>query len=137
MALVCLDNLDAVAGNKDWEQALFHLCNRARESECRLLFSAAVAPRELNVQLADLQSRLSWGVVMQLPEPGDEDKLEILCFRAHRRGLVLSPEVAAYILARASRSLTDLMQILESLDRESLVQQRQLSIPFVRQCLGW
>ena len=137
MTLICLDNLDAVAGDADWEQALFHLCNRARESGARLLFSASEAPRNLQVQLPDLQSRLSWGVVMQLPEPDDEDKLEILRFRAGRRGLQLPPEVARFILGRSSRSLTDLMAVLEQLDRESLVHQRQLSIPFVKQCMGW
>ena len=137
LALVCLDNLDSVAGDDAWEQALFHLCNRARESGCSLLFSATEAPRNLQLQLADLQSRLSWGVVLQLPEPADEDKIQILRFRANRRGLQLSTEVAAYVLARAPRRLADLMRILDCLDRESLVHQRQLSIPFVKQCMGW
>jgi DnaA family protein len=137
LALVCLDNLDAVIGNDDWERALFNLCNRARESGARLLFAAAVAPRQLGVQLPDLQSRLSWGVVVQLPEPADEDKLGILRFRAERRGLQLSREVATYILSRAPRSLTALMETLERLDRESLVHKRQLSIPFVKQSMGW
>jgi DnaA family protein len=137
MTLICLDNLDSVVGDEGWEHALFHLCNRARESGARLVFSAGEAPRNLPVQLADLQSRLSWGVVMQLPEPGDEDKLDIFRFRAQRRGLRVSPEVAAYIMSRAPRSLTALMEVLERLDRESLVQQRQLSIPFVKQCMGW
>ncbi|MCZ6828112.1 MAG: DnaA regulatory inactivator Hda [Gammaproteobacteria bacterium] len=137
MALICLDDLDAVAGDAAWELALFHLCNRARESGARLLFSASDAPRNLRVQLPDLRSRLSWGVIMQLPEPGDEDKLDILRFRASRRGLQLSREVAAFILARAPRSLTDLMAVLDQLDRESLVHQRQLSIPFVKQCMDW
>ena len=85
MALVCLDDLDAVVGDAGWEQALFHFCNRTRESGTRLLFAASEAPRNLPVQLPDLQSRLSWGVVLQLGEPSDEDKLDILCFRAGRR----------------------------------------------------
>ena len=137
MALIALDDLDAVTGDEAWEHALFHLWNRARESGARLLFSANDTPRNLRVSLPDLRSRLSAGVVMQLPEPLDEEKLEILCFRAKRRGLLLSPEVATYILARAPRSLADLMAVLERLDRESLVHQRQLSIPFVKQCMGW
>ena len=137
LSLICLDDLDAVVKNAAWEQALFHLCNRTRDSGARLLFSASEAPRNLPVQLADLQSRLSWGVVMQLDEAGDEDKLEILRFRAGRRGLQLSREVATFILTRAPRSLTDLMAVLEQLDRESLVHQRQLSIPFVKQCMDW
>jgi DnaA family protein len=135
--LIALDDLDAVIGNQAWEHALFHFWNRARESGTRLLFSASDTPRNLPVKLADLRSRLSAGIVMQLPEPADEEKHEILRFRAKRRGLILTPEVAAYILSRAPRSLSDLMAVLEQLDRASLVHQRQLSIPFVKQCMAW
>ncbi|MCZ7167078.1 DnaA ATPase domain-containing protein, partial [Salmonella enterica] len=35
--LVCLDDLQAVAGRADWEEALFHLFNRLRDSGRRLL----------------------------------------------------------------------------------------------------
>ncbi len=137
LALVCLDNIEAVTGNAAWEEALFHLINRARASDCRLIFSANSAPRQLGVQLADLQSRLSWGVVFQLPELGDEDKLQILQFRARRRGMQLSDDSARYILARAGRSLGELMDLLEQLDRASMVAQRPLSIPFIKSTLDW
>jgi DnaA family protein len=137
LALICLDNLDAIAGRPDWEEALFHLLNRARMSHCRLLFGAASAPRQLGIQLADLESRLCWAVVFQLPEPADADKLRILQFRASRRGMTLSDEAAQYIFNRASRSLSELIGLLEQLDHASMVAQRQLSIPFIRDALGW
>ncbi|MEP5764977.1 MAG: DnaA regulatory inactivator Hda [Halieaceae bacterium] len=137
LSLICLDNLDAVAGKPDWEEALFHLINRCREQGCRLVFSAAAAPRQLAVQLADLRSRLSWGMVFQLPDVTDADKLLILQFRARQRGMTLGDETAAYIMSRASRSLAELIDVLEQLDRDSMVAQRPLTIPFVKQSLGW
>jgi DnaA family protein len=137
MGLICLDDLDKVIADPAWERALFNLCNRVRETGARLLISANEAPRNLRVQLPDLQSRLSWGVVLQLPEPDDEAKLAILGFRAARRGLQLSGEPARFILARSDRSMSGLMAVLDRLDQESLVHQRQLSIPFIKQCMGW
>jgi DnaA family protein len=137
MRLVSLDNLQAVVADSAWEEALFHLINRAQATGCRLLFSADSAPRQLGVQLPDLQSRLSWGVVYQLPELADADKLQILRFRSQRRGIELGEESARYILARAARSLADLMDLLEQLDQASLVAQRPLSIPFIKSTLGW
>jgi DnaA family protein len=137
LALICLDNLEAIAGRASWEEALFHLINRARMSHCRLLFGAASAPRQLGIELADLESRLSWAVVFHLPEPADAEKLRILQFRASRRGMTLSDEAAQYIFNRASRSLGELIALLEQLDRASMVAKRPLSIPFIRQTLGW
>ena len=135
--LVCLDDLDAVAGRADWELALFGLYNRIRERGTRLLVAAACAPRLVPLQLEDLRSRLAWGVVYHLPAGDDMQKKAILQFRARRRGLTLPEEVANYLVSRAPRNLDALLELLNRLDRASLEQQRALSIPFVKQTLGW
>lgn len=137
LSRVCLDNLHAVAGDSDWEMALFNFINRARERGCRLLVSAEAAPRQLPIALPDLASRLSWGVVFQLAVPNDQDKLAILQFRAARRGLLLEDEAARYLLSRAPRAMSALMDLLEQLDRDSMALQRTLTIPFIKSRLGW
>ena len=135
--LVCLDDVNCVLGNDDWELALFDLLNRAREWGCRLVLAADGPPRTQRVSLPDLGSRLSWGVVFQLPPPDDETRGAILQFRAQRRGLALPEEVASYIGHRAPRSLDRLLEVLDQLDRASLSEKRALSIPFVKRSLGW
>lgn len=136
MQLICLDDLDAVLGNQGWELALFNLYNLSRESGCRMLLSASASPRELLVDLADLRSRLSWGVVYHLTVPDDERRCDILQFRARRRGLELNREVANFLVNRVPRSMDKLLLCLEQLDRASLTHKRALSIPFVKQTLG-
>lgn len=135
--LVCLDDLDAVAGRRDWEEALFHLFNRLRDSGRRLLLSANCSPRELPVGLPDLQSRLTLALVFQLQSLSDEDKLRALQLRASRRGLQLSDEVGRFILTRGTRSMSALFELLERLDQASLQAQRKLTIPFLKATLGW
>jgi len=137
MNLICLDDLETVFGHERWELELFHLLNRARDRGCRLLISATTAPRASQVALADLKSRLSWGIVYQIPLPDDRELEAILQFRARRRGLQLAPEVARFIVQRAPRALTSLLDVLEDIDRASLARQRALSIPFVKEVLGW
>lgn len=135
--LVCLDDLQAIAGDTDWEEGLFHLFNRLRDSGRRLLLSADVAPRALTIRLPDLQSRLTLALVFQLQQLSDEDKLRALQLRASRRGLQMSDEVGRFILNRGQRSMGTLFQLLEQLDRASLQAQRRLTIPFLKQELGW
>ena len=135
--LVCLDDLDAVVGRSDWEEASFHLFNRLRDSGRRLLLAANASPRELPVQLADLQSRLTQALVFQLQSLSDEDKLRALQLRASRRGLHLSDEVGRFILTRGERSMSALFDLLERLDQASLQAQRKLTIPFLKETLGW
>jgi DnaA family protein len=137
MGLVCLDDIHAVMGNAAWEEALFHLFNRAREQDCRLLVSAHCSPRSLHMDLADLRSRLSWGCVFQLHALDDAGRQSILRFRAQKRGLDLPLEVASFISDRGPRTLVDLLDLLDQLDNASLVEKRALSIPFVKKALNW
>jgi len=134
--LVCLDDIEQVAGNAIWEEALFHFLNKMRAQQNRLIVSARNAPKYSAIQLPDLKSRLAWGVTYQIHALEDEEKLNALILRAGCRGLELNRSVAQFLLSRCTRSLFELFQTLELLDRASLAEQRRLTIPFVKQVLG-
>jgi DnaA regulatory inactivator Hda len=136
MSLVCLDDLQAVAGQGAWEEGLFHLYNRVRDAGGRLLAAADAGPAVLGVQLADLRSRLSWGPVFQLQSLDDAGKLAALQLRARARGMELGAEVGAYLLRRCPRDMHALFELLERLDQASLAAQRRLTIPFVRELIN-
>ena len=136
-ALICLDDLQSVAGDHDWERALFNLYNAVQMADSRLLIAANAPPASLSIAMPDLRSRLASMLVYSVPAPGDEERQEILIGRARRRGLAMPKEVARYIGHRAGRSMGELMVVLEELDRASLTYQRALSVPFVRQVMGW
>ena len=87
------------------------------------------------LQLHDLVSRLGWGPVYQLSSPDDETRSAALRLRAANRGMEMPPEVAAYLLKRASRDMHALFALLERLDERSLAAQRKLTIPFVREII--
>ncbi len=133
--LVCIDDVQAVAGKPEWEEALFVLFNQARDNNSRLLFTADQGPGSLPLELADLKSRLSWGVSYQLEPLADEGKIQLLLQAADLRGLTLKQDVASYILSRYSRDIPALLTLLDRLDQASMAAQRKLTLPFVRQQL--
>ncbi len=134
-ALIAIDDIQVVAGLSEWEEALFHLYNRVRERDQRLVVSASVAPAGLALTLPDLTSRLGWGPVFQLATLTDTDKRAALLMRARRRGLEMGSEVADYLLRRCPRDMDSLFNLLNRLDQASLAAQRRLTIPFVRDLL--
>lgn len=131
--LVCLDNVERIAGNAAWETAVFALCERLRAAGGMLLAAGARPPRELGLQLPDLATRLGWGPVYALAPLSDTDKIETVRLRARRRGLDVPDDVARYILNRYPRDLDSLFALLDKLDTASLAEQRRLTIPFLRQ----
>ena len=135
VALVCLDDIESIAGIKNWEEAVFYFYNRLRALNHRLLVAAACPPHALPFQLADLKSRLAWGITYQIHPLQDEQLLAALQLRAQQRGLELSSEVGAFLIRRCVRSMPDLYALLDKLDKASLAAQRRLTIPFIKSVL--
>jgi len=133
--VLCLDDVDAIAGDLQWERALFRLFNEAAELGTRLIFAARAAPRGVDWRLDDWRSRAAACVVYQLRDLDDAGRLEALRLRAVQRGLELPRETADYLLRRMPRDLPSLFEILDHLDEASLVAQRRLTVPFIRDAL--
>lgn len=135
--LVCIDDIHLFAGDSQWEEALFHLYNEMKAQHKHFIVTAPMAPMSVPVKLPDLRTRLGWGVIYHLHPLTDEDKLVALKSRAAQKGLIMSDDVAKFIISRSVRSMGELLENLESLDRASLLLQRRLTIPFVKQVLNF
>lgn len=133
--VLCLDDVDRVAGDPRWEQALFRLFNAGGEQRTRLIFAASAAPRGLDWILDDWRSRAAACVVYQLRELDDAGRIEALTLRAAQRGLKLPQETCDYLLRRVPRDMPSLFDLLDRLDEASLVEQRRLTVPFIRALL--
>lgn len=134
--LVCLDNIQAIAGDSHWQVALFDLYNRMVEQGKRLMIVADEAPLQLGITLPDLVSRLQACTIFQLRLLSDDDKQKLLQQKARLRGIDLPDEVARFLLNRQQREIRALVAILDKLDKASIVHQRKLTIPFVKDVLA-
>ena len=132
---VALDDVDAIAGQPAWEQALFTLYNELLELGGRLACSAQLPPAGVAFALPDLASRLSGCVVHRLQPLAERDQGLALQRRAAHRGLELPDETLSYLTRRAPRDFAALCRLLDELDTEALAAQRRLTVPFVRQVL--
>ncbi|GAB1256716.1 DnaA regulatory inactivator Hda [Aurantivibrio plasticivorans] len=133
--LVCFDSIESVAGNPQWDEALFNCFNQLRDLNKKMLFASIYPPSQISVSLADLRSRLTWGETYQVVPLDDVEKVAALRSRAKGRGMVMSEEVGQFILNRAPRDMNDLFYLLDQLDEASLQEQRKLTIPFIKQVL--
>jgi DnaA family protein len=130
-----VDDISAIAANPSWEQAFFHYFNCLRERAARLIVADRSPPAKLPIRLADLRTRLAWGLTILLKPLSDADKLAALRLRARHLGLEISPQVGQFLLTRYPRDLPSLWGLLEQLDRATLAAKRRLTIPFLKQYL--
>jgi len=131
--LVVADDVEALDAAA--QQALFMAINEARDGGPGVLAAGPRPPAQLELR-DDLKSRLAWGLVYRLQPLDDEDKARHLKSLARERGLQLSDDIVGYLLTRLPRDLASLRAVMEVLDRYSLMRQRPLTLPLVREALA-
>ncbi len=134
--VVAIDDIDAIVGVADWQEALFHLYNQRFAAGRSLYFAANKPARLLGLELADLQSRLAACLAFQLTEMDDDEKVAFLQFLSNRRGMELNLACANYIIQRYSRSNSDIIKVLEQLDQATLIAKRKITVPFIKELLA-
>ena len=134
--LLAMDRIESIAGSPAFEAALFKLFNELHAAGGKLLIASQSAPTTLPVKLADLKSRLAWGVIYQLERLNDDQCVAALQLRARHRGLEMPDATARYLMRRLPRDIATLCDWLDRLDSASLAAQRRLTVPFVKVVLG-
>ncbi len=132
LALVVLDDLDVLCGERDDEVALFDFHNRASDAGVAVLYTASKAAAALPIDLPDLRSRLAQCTQLLLPRADDALRRAILQSKAQTRGLVLEDAAIDFLLRHSERDTAALAGLLARLDRASLAEQRRLTVPFIR-----
>jgi DnaA family protein len=131
--LICLDDLEAVIGKSDWEKALFDLYNSIKQLNKHLVVFSRHSPSDLNIGLADLESRLMAMEIYKINQLNDAQKVDFIQYKAKSRGFDISDEVASFILSRLSRSLADLVSSIEKIDQQSMILKRKVTIPLIKE----
>ena len=130
--LVCIDNVEAWAGEAEKERALFSLFEQVKYAGGQMLLSASQAPELCGFSLADLISRLSSGLVYPISELTEQQQFEAIKMRSNNRGLTISDDAVKYLLSRSSRDTGELFALLDEIDQASLIEKRKLTIPFLQ-----
>jgi DnaA family protein len=133
--LLCVDDVDQIAGDAQWERPLFKLFEELRARDGNLLVAASGTCAVSGFELQDLASRLASGPTWKLKSMDDDDRLAALQLRANWRGLDLPDDTGRYLLRRVDRSSRALFELLDRLDAAALTAQRRLTIPFVKSVL--
>ena len=128
-----IDDVDHL--NPSTQIDLFNLYNHVRD-ECQslMLVSGSVAPSQLNLR-EDLVTRLGWGLIYQVHELSDDEKVQAMNEHAKRKGFELTQDVCNYLLRHVKRDLPSLIATLDALDLHSLREKRPITIPMLRELL--
>ena len=135
LGCLCVDDLERVVGESEWERALFALLREIEEAGGALVVAAREPPALLTWSLPDLGSRFAAGAVLALRALDEAEQHAALELRARLRGLELPAETWQWLRRRYPRDMRRLYELLDTLDEAALAAQRRLTVPFIRDVL--
>jgi len=126
--LICIDDIDCIFGIKDWEYSFFKMINKALDNSKKIIYTSSSSLVLNKINLKDLHSRLSWGLVYRINNPGDHLKEKILNKIIHEKEYNISLDVCRYLLNRKDRDLVSLIKIIHKVGYQSLSTKKKISI---------
>ncbi|MDD3288982.1 MAG: DnaA/Hda family protein [Alphaproteobacteria bacterium] len=131
-----IDNADKIAKNKIAEEQLFHAFNRLREKQGSMLLTSTDAPARWGIELPDLRSRLVAAPAIAIHAPDDTLLAAMLIKQFRDRQLNVESGVIEFIIPRIERSPAAIRQLVETLDKTSLANNRGITISLARSVLA-
>ena len=133
--VLLIEKIDRLPQDLDWELQIFALINDDLSGNTKIYLSSNLVSKDLKIGLKDLKSRLSYFTAIEIPEITDEEKIEALHQSSERKGISLDNKTIEYIVSHTSRSLSDLLKLINDLDIYSLKKKRRVTQSLVRELL--
>ena len=136
LEVICLDNIELICGNKQWELACFNLFNRVYTHGTSLVVSSNTKPKALAINLADLLSRLQWVLALKINSLDTDSLKPIIIERFANKGLYISDEVLKFTLCRLERNVKDIFHKIDLIINTAICESRQITIPFIKKVIN-
>ncbi len=133
--ILCVDDIDTIAGLENAQVRILSLYESTIQNSGALIVSGSAPPGRINLELKDLESRLSYGGVYHVHPLDEDQKQQALRRQAKSRGFYLDEKVIAFIMSHCDRDTRSLFDLLDKLDHASLRTHRKITIPFLKTLL--
>ena len=120
---------------ENFENNLLHFYNFIEEKEGYLMLTAATAPKFWGITLADLKSRILSSIAVNIKKPDDELLSSVLIKLFLDKQILIDKKIIKFIVYRSERSLSNLQNLVNKIDKQSLITKKKININFVKKLI--
>ncbi len=130
--LLIVDDIQFFAGKQKTEEEFFHLFNSFYDNNKQIIFSSDKHPNFI-VGLEDrLKSRLNSGMIVEIPSPDLESRIQIFKIKSNMLNFSLSEEIIEYLASSVEGNIRELEGVLNSIICQSKLRGRDLTITEIK-----
>ena len=130
--LVCIDDVDLMNKQREWEIALFNLINECYEKECHLLLSGSINKLEV---MPDLTSRIKKMEILRLETIDDDELLEASKAISNNLNIQISDKNMNYLINNSKRDIKTVFKTLSKLEIESLERKKSIGLNLIKEVI--
>jgi len=119
----------------DLEKNLLHFYNLIEEKKGYLILTALNSPKFWKINLPDLKSRILSSTIVKINKPNDELLSSVLVKLFLDKQILIDKKIIKFIVYRSERSFTNLQNIVNKIDKQSLITKKKINISFVKKLI--
>lgn len=132
-----VDDLDSLLNsNQENEEMMLFIFNTLKEKKCFSIFTSQKNPNEMNISLADLRSRLSSSLIVEVKSPDDDLIKKIIKTKLKQKQIKISNENIDFLIKRIDRDYNVALKISRLIDDQSLSLKSNISRFFLKKILS-
>lgn len=126
--VLIIDDIQFFSNKEKSQEELFHLFNSLYEGNKQIIFSSDKHPNFIPNLEDRLRSRFGSGMIIDIPIPDHESRLQILQAKGKMNNLSIDNEVAQFLAANVEGSIRELEGVLNAIICQTQLKGRALSL---------
>ncbi len=130
-----MDDIQFLSNKEKTQEELFHLFNYLHENNKQIIFSSDVHPNFIAGLESRLKSRFVSGMIVDIPQPDYESRLEIIKKKAFDHGVSLKKEVMEFLAKELDGNIREIEGALNSISQHIELKEKDPSIEVIKSIL--
>jgi chromosomal replication initiator protein len=134
--VLCIDDIQFLAGREQTQEEFFHTFNALYHSDRQIVVTSDVYPQQIKEMEERLVSRFQWGLVADIQAPELDTRIAILRKKAEQEQIHLADDAAHAIAQHVQSNVRELEGTLLRLAVKAELLERSIDLEFCNEALG-
>ncbi|MFT5352786.1 MAG: chromosomal replication initiator protein [Candidatus Paceibacteria bacterium] len=133
--VLIMDDIQFFSKKEKMQEELFHLFNTLYDNNKQIIFSSDKHPNYIQNLEDRLKSRFNQGMIVDIPKPDHESRVEILKRKSSLTNLDLNIEIIEYLAGIIDGNIRELEGIINSISCQSQLKCKNLSLNEIKELI--
>jgi chromosomal replication initiator protein len=130
--VIIMDDIQFFSGKEKFQEEFFHLFNTFHESNRQLVFSSDKHPNFIPGLEDRVKSRLSMGMIIDIPTPDHESRMAIVRAKAGHNNLILGEEIINFLAANIDSNIREIEGVVNAIVCQTQLKGKELSLAEIK-----